>query len=233
MPICRSGEEREVHYTEERFRLLEDLRREALVIIDALGSGGVRGYLHGSVARGDVNKDSDIDIVIPQYVSPFLVEDLILKTGLKIYKISIIQATPHSTPKVYYYFDELETKVVSFPLAKLTDKEAFFYKFGGMISGEEIRSGKRVKGVDKRLMLIHPTDYGHYEECIVGRSGYVARILNIPESIVNERIYMLGKREIYGRTGVFLEYVLHPGETVLDAIRTLSSINRYFREAIE
>jgi len=198
-----------------------------------LDRGGIKSYIHGSIARGDVNIDSDVDVVIPYYISPFIVENHLMRIGFKIYKTSIIQATPHSTPKVYYFLDELERRVVSFPLAKLSEKETFFYKFGGIIGLKEVIRGERVKGVDKRLMLINPTEYGHYEECILGRSGYVAKVLDIPESIVNERIYMLGKRDVYGRTGIFLEYILHPGETVLDAIRSLSIENRYFREALE
>ncbi|HIE37176.1 TPA: DNA polymerase subunit beta [Candidatus Geothermarchaeota archaeon] len=232
MIICRKGENREVIYHKKRFEILNTLRNEAIKIIECLDHSGIKGYAHGSVARGDVSNQSDVDIVILNYLSPPLIENSIYIGGFKIYKTVIIQATPQSTPKVYYYLDHRDKTVVSYPLSKLKEKELYFYKFSGIIDLNGLKKGLRVKGVDKRLMLIHPLDYGHYEECILDRSGYVAKILDIPESIVNERIYMLGKREIYGRTGVFLEYTLHPGEDVLEAVRTIASKNRFFRESI-
>jgi hypothetical protein len=184
------------------------------------------------VARGDVDSESDIDIVILHYVSPFIIESSIESKNFQIYRKMIVQATPRSTPKIYYWLDEYGKHVISYPLKKLSKNELSFYKFGGMLSYEEIKKDRRVPGVDKRLMLIQPTEDGHIETCIIGRAGWVAKILSIPESIVNERIYMLSKREIYGRTGVFLEYVLSPGEDISSAIKLLKSTNRYFRDAL-
>lgn len=233
MIICRKGENREVIYNKKRFEVLTNLRNEAINIIDSLANSGIKAYSHGSIARGDVSPQSDVDVVILNYLSPPLIENSILNGGYKIYKSVIVQATPQSTPKVYYYLDHKEKMVVSYPLSKLREKELYFYRFSGIIDLSGLRMGVRVKGVDKRLMLIHPHDYGHYEECILDRSGYVARVLDIPESIVNERIYMLGKREVYGRTGVFIEYTLHPGEDVVEAVRTIASKNRFFRTSID
>lgn len=233
MVLCRKGENREVYYGRERFEILNRLRNESIKIIECITKAGIKGYAHGSIARGDVSEDSDVDIVVLNYLSPPLIENILERCGYTIQKTVIVQATPQSTPKVYYYLDYEDKLVFSYPLSKLKEKELYFYKFGGLVDLKGLKSGLRVKGVDKRLMLIHPKDYGHFEECILGRSGYVARILDIPESIVNERIYMLGKREIYGRTGVFIEYVLHPGEDIVEAVRTLASRSRFFRESID
>ncbi len=233
MVLCRKGESREVFYSRERFEILDRLRDKSIKIIECISKAGIKGYAHGSVARGDVTEDSDVDIVVLNYLSPPLIENLLSNCGFTIHKTVIVQATPQSTPKVYYYLDYKEKTVLSYPLSKLKEKELYFYRFGGIVDINGLKSGLRVKGVDKRLMLIHPTDYGHFEECILEKSGYVARILDIPESIVNERIYMLGKREIYGRTGVFIEYVLHPGEDIVEAVRTLASRSRFFRESID
>ncbi len=232
MTLCRPGEEREVEYTEDRWLLLKRLREEAIKIMDVLSSRGIKPFIHGSVARGDVHEGSDIDIVIPKYVSPPMIDSSLEAAGYTIYKKVIIQATPHSTPKVYYYLDELETKLISYPLRELSSNELYFYRFGGQLDLDGLRAGRRTVGVDKRLMLITPLSIGHKEECIRNRAGYAAKRLGIPEAIVNERIYMLGKREIYGRTGVFLEYVLRPGEDVVTAVKELAITNKMFRRAL-
>jgi len=230
--ICKEGDVKEVKYTSEHLEILKKLRSEALNISYPLIKKGLKPYIYGSVARGDVDNESDVDIVILHYVSPFIIESSIESMKFKIYKKIIIQATPRSTPKIYYWLDEYGKRIISYPLKKLSKNELSFYKFGGMLSSEDVRRGKRVAGVDKRLMLIQPTKEGHIETCIIGRTGWVARVLSIPESIINERIYMLSKREIYGRTGVFLEYVLSPGEDISSAIKLLKSTNRYFRESL-
>ena len=230
--ICKEGEYREVIYEDDRFKLLESFRREAYKYTNILSAKGLNPYVYGSVARGDVDKLSDIDIVILHYVSPFVIESSLESSDIEIFKKIIVQATPHSTPKVYYWIDEYGKRVISFPLKKLSKNEVSFYKFGGMINYKELLTDKRVYGVDKRLMLIQPTKTGHIETCIIGREGWAAKILDVPESIINERIYMLSKREVYGRTGVFLEYTLSPGEDVSSAIKYLRNINRYFRESL-
>ncbi|RLG62573.1 DNA polymerase subunit beta [Candidatus Geothermarchaeota archaeon] len=231
--ICRPGEWRGVIYNKDRIDLLKKFRREAIKISKPLYLRGLNPYVYGSVARGDVNPNSDIDIIILRYVSPFLIESTLESYGFEIRNKVIIQATPYNTPKVYYWLDDYGKKVVSYLLKKLTSNEISFYRFGGMIDYNSLGSLRRVPGVDKRLMLIQPTNDGHIETCIIGREGWASKILSIPESIVNERVYMLSKREIYGRTGVFLEYTLSPGEDIAMAIKYLKNRNRYFREAIE
>jgi len=232
MTLCRAGEFRVIKYSGEHWSLLERLRSEARKIILTLREVGINPFVHGSLARGDVNPASDIDIVIPRYVSPATLEAHLESRGYTIYKKAIVQATPHSTPKVYYFLNDLETRVISYPLSELSSNELYFYKFGGQVDLEGLQQGYRVVGVDKRLMLINPTNDGHVEECIRGRAGYAAKKLGIPEAVVNERIYMLGKREVFGRTGVFLEYVLRPGEDIPTAVKTLSVENKMFRKAV-
>jgi len=230
--ICKEGEVRKIIYDTERFKLLRRFRSEALEILMPLVERGLKPFVYGSVARGDINPNSDIDIIILHYVSPFIVESSLEERGFNIFKKLIVQATPHNTPKIYFWLDEYGKKVVSFPLKKLSGNELSFYRFGGMISYEKVKGMDRVAGVDKRLMLIQPIDEGHIETCIKGREGWAAKMLSVPESVVHERVYMLSKREIYGRTGIFLEYELSLGEDISSAIKYLRSTNRYFREAL-
>lgn len=231
MKICRKGEIEHINYRDDRFSLLSKLRTKALFLTSPLYQKGISSHIYGSLARGDVNEDSDIDIIILQLVNPALVISLYQLEDIKIIKKVIVQATPSHTPKLYLWFDVEGKEVVSLPLSKLRSREIEFYKFGGLLSFEDISSDKRVLGVDKRLMLIKPVEEGHIEECILGREGYVARLLNISETIVKERVSVLTKREMHGRTGVFLEYDVE--DDVMDAINRLMRNNVFFRKMLQ
>jgi hypothetical protein len=78
---------------------------------------------------------------------------------------------------------------------------------------EGLREGKRVAGVDKRLMLIQPTPHGHVEMSVIGREEEVAGVLGVSPDIVRERVQVLTKRAESGHTGLFIRRVLLPGET--------------------
>ena len=54
---------REVVYDEKRWRLLRDLRKKALKLMKPLADHGLNPIVYGSLARGDVREDSDIDTV--------------------------------------------------------------------------------------------------------------------------------------------------------------------------
>ena len=73
--------------------------------------------------------------------------------------------------------------------------------------------------MDKRLLLIEPTETGHTESGIAGREPEVARLLGIGRDSVDERVRVLSRRDSVGRTGVYLREDLEPGESFGDRLR--------------
>ena len=231
--VERRGEYRIVVYDDARWRLLRELRREARRIMEALASMGLRAIVHGSVARGDVKPTSDIDIFIPYPVPSYRVELALERAGLTVYKRLVVQATPGSTPKVYYILDEEERRSVSYPLGKLGKTEYEFYYFGGALDLEGISADRRVPGVDKRLVLIEPIPEGHRESPVIGREADVARIVGVSVETVQERIRVLTRRDEHGRTGVFVKIEVPPGEEVEDYVRRYAVRNPLLRRVLE
>jgi predicted nucleotidyltransferase len=133
--------------------------------------------------------------------------------------------------KGYIVIDEQQS--VSFPLLKLRPSERFFYKFGGEATLNILRDNTRVPGVDKRLMLIEPTQKGHIESAIVGQEAKVARLLGISVDTVRERVYILLRRDEVGRTGVFIEKELSPNETFEMALKKLAERNPAVRRRLK
>ena len=212
----------EVVYGEERWRLLHELRVKALGIMEALRGVGIgQTLVHGSLARGDVTRRSDVDVVIPYPVASFQVELALEKAGYHVMDRLMVQATPAHTVKAHLYLDELTT--VTFPLLEFTRLEREFYRFGGELELEALKAEKRTPGVDKRLMLIIPTDKGHLEASILGREAEAARIVGVSPEIVAQRVRVLLRRDEVGRTGVYLKYRLGEGETFEEAFRRLAS----------
>ena len=79
-----------------------------------------------------------------------------------------------------------EQTTVSFPLMQMRRVEREFYRFGGEINLSQLKAGVRVAGVDKRLMLIEPTEKGHVESSIIGREEWAAKILGVSAETVLE-----------------------------------------------
>ncbi|MEM1928041.1 MAG: nucleotidyltransferase domain-containing protein [Acidilobaceae archaeon] len=113
----------EVVYSRERWKLLEEKRRLAASIMRALASSAVYSIVHGSVARGDVDEDSDVDVFVVNPTPPLLVELALERAGYKARWKEVIQATPSSTPKAYIYLDDRGLVVVSLPLGALSKTE--------------------------------------------------------------------------------------------------------------
>ncbi len=222
----------EVYYEPWRWRVLEEKRGLAIKVMEVLQAYYKNLITHGSIARGDVDRDSDIDIVIVDPPNPSLVELTLEKGGFKVRWKEIVQATPTYTPKVYLYLDYEGLLVVSYPLARLRPREREFYKWGGECVLDDLRRGVRVPGVNKRLRLIEPTDKGHRESPVIGREGYVAKLLGISVETVIERIRVLTKRREHGRTGVFLKIELNPEDSVEEAIAKVARENPLFRRRI-
>jgi len=201
----------EVIYREKRWRLLQGLRERAIEIMEALEKANLNCLTHGSIARGDVSANSDIDVFVPNPLSSFLVESALERAGLAVNKRTLVQATPSYAAKGYI---ELEPRhSVSFPLMKLRVVERDFYRFGGEASLQTLKDNQRVIGVDKRLMLIEPTLQGHVESSIVDREDAVAKLLHVSVETVLDRVRALLRRDEVGRTGVFIKRELASTET--------------------
>lgn len=195
----------EVVYSRERWKLLKEKRKRALEVMERLKMFGIESIAYGSIARGDVKKNSDVDVFIPYQIPSYRIE--LALEGFEIVERRIVQATPNYAIKGEIVLTDNTT--VSFPLVKMKENELDFYKFGGCIGYEELLKDKRVAGVDKRLTLIIPTDKGHREISVFDlQPSYVAKILNVSLEIVEERIRVLTRRREVGRTGIFLHEVV-------------------------
>ncbi|MFQ6064831.1 MAG: nucleotidyltransferase domain-containing protein [Candidatus Bathyarchaeia archaeon] len=229
-PLKRA-ERREVAYGKRRWTLLKELRSKAIEAMDVLDKSHLNSIVHGSVARGDVSQNSDIDVFLPDPPSSFIIETAIQRGGLPINRRYIIQATPLYAVKGYIEIDS--QRCVSFPLAKLRPVERGFYRFGGEASLQMLRRNVRVLGVDKRLMLIEPTPKGHIESSIVDREEEVASLLGISLNTVYDRVHALLRRDEVGRTGVFIKRELSVDETFEMALKRLADQNPAVRRRLK
>jgi predicted nucleotidyltransferase len=218
-PLPRA-ERIEVTYDKEHWSLLESLGAEARTMMEALEKRHVFSVVHGSIARGDVTKRSDIDVFIPQVLSSFAIEMALEKANFDIINRVLVQATP--TYSVKGYIETGERRTVSFPLSNMRKKEREFYIFSGEADLEMLRKNLRIIGVDKRLMLIEPTSYGHVESHVVGREEQVASLLKISVETVLDRSRALMRRDKVGRTGRFIEKELQPNETFESVLKKLT-----------
>lgn len=208
-----------VIYTEEKWHLLETKRHRAIELMELFES--FHPYLYGSVARGNVHRDSDIDIVFLSQIPSFQVELALDMNGFKNYLREIIMATPKDSIRLYIHLNDLECLTV--PLTKLETNNIQFYDFGGKIDLNDLRNKVRVLGVDKRLVLIKPTEKGHDEKSILDNENMVAKELGISIKTLNERKKVLLRREKHGRTGVFFKHQLEKEESTEEALKHLAS----------
>jgi predicted nucleotidyltransferase len=229
-PVVRD-ERIEVIYDREHWELLDRLRAQAVEIMTALEKAHIFSIVHGSIARGDVSPKSDIDIFIPQTLSSFTIETALARAGLTMSKRVLVQATPTHTIKGFIEIDE--QRHVSFPLSKLKKVGREFYKFGGEATLEMLNKGIRTPGVDKRLMLIEPTEKGHVESRVVGREEHVAKLLGISVDTVVNRVRTLLRRDDVGRTGLFIERELAPHETFESVLKKLADENPAVRRRLK
>jgi predicted nucleotidyltransferase len=213
-------EELEVLYNDEHWERLQSLRKNAMKIMEALGQAHIFSVVHGSIARGDVSTNSDIDVFIPQIVPSFSIEMALTQGKITSYRRFIIQATPTYSLKGYIEIDEQRS--VSFPLARLRRTEREFYSFGGKSTLVLLKNGVRSLGIDKRLMLIKPRFYGHIEISISGQEETVAHLLGISVETVLERVRILTRRDKVGRTGLFIKKELSTNETFELALKRIT-----------
>ncbi|MFW9931682.1 MAG: nucleotidyltransferase domain-containing protein [Candidatus Thorarchaeota archaeon] len=219
-------ERRVIIYDSNHWKKLDELRSKASEVLLQLKSAGMDAYVYGSVARGDTSRTSDIDIVILDVIPSYRVE-LSLGKGVKR---ELIQATPSSVLKAHLHLD-IET-VVSFPLFKMMSREREFYQWGGLASLQDLSSQTRKPGVDKRLVLIEPTDSGHTEQGVIDYEWYVSKTLGVSLAIAQERVRVLKRRDAVGRTGVYRTYQLADDETFEIAAKKLTDSDPALRRTI-
>lgn len=215
----RHAEHLEINYNKQHWQKMKTLRSKAIKIMETLENANIATITHGSIARGDITATSDIDIFIPNPLSSFAIETTLERANIPTNKRVIIQATPYYAVKGYIEIDKQQA--ISFPLVKMRRIERDFYRFGGEITLPILKADERVAGVDKRLMLIEPTDKGHIESSIVGKEGQIVKLLGISLETVLDRVHALLRRDKIGRTGVFIKKELPSDETFEMALKRL------------
>jgi predicted nucleotidyltransferase len=219
-----------VTYSENHLKLLHQKRERSKLLLEMFAKKGLNPFLYGSIARGDIHTDSDIDIVLIQLIAPYQIEIILDKNGFNNYYREIIMATPADTLKLYIYLNELES--ITIPLSKFDKKSREFYDFGGKINLNQIKNSIRVPGIDKRLVLIQPVSDGHEEYSIIGNEHLAAKQLNVSIEVINERKKVLLKREKFGKTGVFLKRPIEMNETIEDVLKKLANKKSIVRKKL-
>ncbi len=227
--ISRTGEGL-VIYSTEHWELLKKFRENALKVTSAFAHHGIDSLTYGSIARGDVNTKSDIDIILLTQIPSYRVELILDETNLTLNHKKIIQATPNDVIKAHFELDR-EICVTSL-LTDFTSSPFEFYRFGGALHHEELQQNKRVPGVDKRLILIEPNDEGHRESSLIERKYEASKILGISQAMVDQRIRVLSRRDKIGRTGIFLNRDLGIDENVEEELRKIARKNPLIRRRL-
>jgi uncharacterized protein len=216
----RTADDNQVVYSSAQWATLESLRARALKVINALNGWTQTALIHGSVARGDVDDKSDVDVLIPSDVNTQLVEATLENAGFNIFSKEIAQATPSHSPKAHLQLDAEQTTSVTVPLTPFRSLELEFYAFGGKMTLAELKAGTRTPGCTKKLVLIEPTPKGHLESPVIGRESEVARLLGVSLAIVKERVRVLTRRDTVGRTGMYLRIPVRDGESFEEVLQT-------------
>ncbi|GAG36225.1 unnamed protein product, partial [marine sediment metagenome] len=118
-----------VVFSKDHLKLLQEKRERSKILLDMFVKEGLNPFIYGSIARGDIHEDSDIDIVIVQSIASYQIEIILERNGYNNYFREILMATPRDTVKLYIYLNELES--ITIPLSKFDKKSIEFYDFGG------------------------------------------------------------------------------------------------------
>lgn len=221
------GDRKPLEYSSHQWNILASKRERAKEIMRDMAN--MSPLVYGSVARGDVEDSSDIDIFVPHPVPSYKLEIVLDK--FEILERRVVQATPNYAIKGEFLLADKTT--VSFPLVNIKDRELDFYKFGGALKFKDLIEEKRVPGVDKRLVLILPKEDGHYEVPLTDMDpDETAKTLDIHIEVVKERMRVLERRREVGRTGVFLNETLPPLESFESALNGIASRNPYVKRKL-
>ncbi|MBN1215106.1 MAG: nucleotidyltransferase domain-containing protein [Candidatus Lokiarchaeota archaeon] len=218
---------REIEYSEKHWEIFNEKRNQAQKLLEIFQKQSYKSYVFGSIARGDVNENSDIDIIFPYNIPSFKIDFILNENNINNYKKEIVMATPNDAIKYYIYLNDFES--ITIPLTKLDTNSLEFYSFGGKINYNQLIKGERISGINKNLQLIIPTHNGHKETSIIDQESIAAKQVGVSLHVVNERIRVLSKRQKLGKTGVFLKRELSLDETpeqVLEKIINKNSIVR-------
>ncbi len=232
--VAREYLENEQEYDADHWANFHQLRKIAFATLDALQ--GFSPLIHGSIARGDTSKTSDIDVVIPYQISEFQINSQMNALNYEPLERWIIQATPLAAIKGVMIFSTSPELSITFPLIPLYPRESEFYSFGGILGYHELVQDpfQRVPGVNKKLLFIEPTEKGHLEYRITGENANsIAKILNISIDTVLERIRVLERRDRVGRTGIFKKRLLRPSEAFGEVLSDIASTDPASRRRIK
>ncbi|MBY9007646.1 MAG: nucleotidyltransferase domain-containing protein [Candidatus Lokiarchaeota archaeon] len=219
---------REIKYSDKQLDIFKEKRIQAIKLLEIFKDQSFKPYAYGSIARGDVNKNSDIDIIFPHIIPSYKIEFILNNNNIKNYTKEIIMATPNDTIKYYIYLNDFES--ITVPLTKLDRTSLEFYSFGGKVNYKQLINKERVPGINKNLKLIVPTQQGHKEISVFGQESIVAKKVGVSVQTVNERVRVLLRRQKYGKTGVFLKRELSLDETPEDVLEKIVRKNSIVRK---
>ena len=219
-----------VIYSSAHWERLESLRNEAARVMTALSQW--TALTHGSVARGDVDDKSDVDVLIPLTANTQLVEAALENSGFTITSREIAQATPSHSPKAHLFLNPEQTTSVTIPLTPFRSLESEFYAFGGTVTLQQIHRKTRNPGCTKKLLVIEPAPDGHFESQVIGRENEVAKLLGVSVAIVNERARVLTRRDTIGRTGIYLRIPIRDEESFEEVLRARSDSDPAVRRTL-
>ena len=226
--------EKEITYEESHWADFQQLRKLAFRFLNALKA--FAPLLHGSIARGDITKKSDIDIIIPHQIKEFQISAVLDPINFLPIERWIVQATPLSAIKAVILFSSAPELTVTFPIIPFYPRENEFYHFGGTVGFEDLKKDLliRVPGVNKQLMFIDPIETGHKEFRVTTENvSIIAKILSISVDTILERIRVLERRDQVGRTGIFKKRLLLPTESFGEVLREISATNPASRRRIK
>jgi predicted nucleotidyltransferase len=221
---------KEVIYDEDHWELLRQKRGVAKRVMVPFVVRGFGPVVYGSVARGDVHEASDVEVFIPVPPNPALIEAIVESELGGWERRELVQATPAYVPKAYIYLDEKTT--ISFPLLKMMPEEESFYKTAGMVGYAGLLNGDRAPGMNKSLIVIVPTRAGHAEFPADRDPDLAARLIGVDPITIRNRVRVLTRRRIHGRTGVFRAISLAEGESFTSAFAELTSQNPILRRRL-
>ncbi|MFW9994727.1 MAG: nucleotidyltransferase domain-containing protein [Candidatus Odinarchaeota archaeon] len=214
--------------SDDDFAIISSKRKKALGCLERLHESGLPAFTYGSICRGDIREQSDIDIFIPRVVPSFRVELALEKYNFE--ERLITQATPNHTIKGII---QLDTDLsVGFPLTPLKPLEEDFYVFAGKLDRTGLKNDLYVAGVNKRLEFIsmETASKGYWKESLAGLNPLeVAKKLGTALAIVEERIRVLTIRDEKGRKGIFLKKVVTDDFTFEQELKHLADRNPVVR----